>query len=69
MPRRIYDYSSDLHVGTFNMISTIGSFILGVGVLLTVLNVAPQHQARQAGRERPMAGEHAGVVHAARRRP
>jgi cytochrome c oxidase subunit 1 len=39
MPRRVYDYSSDLHVGTFNLISTIGSFILGVGVLLTVINV------------------------------
>ena len=39
MPRRIYDYSSDLNVGTFNLISTIGSFILGVGVLLTVINV------------------------------
>ncbi len=39
MPRRVYDYSNDLHVGTFNLISTIGSFILGVGVLLTVINV------------------------------
>jgi cytochrome c oxidase subunit I len=39
MPRRIYDYSSDLHVGTYNLISTIGSFILGAGVLLTVINV------------------------------
>jgi cytochrome c oxidase subunit 1 len=39
MPRRIYDYSQQLHVGTFNMISTIGSFILGIGVLITVVNI------------------------------
>jgi cytochrome c oxidase subunit 1 len=39
MPRRIYDYSQTLHVGTYNLISTIGSFILGIGILITVVNV------------------------------
>ena len=39
MPRRIYDYSDDLHVGGYNLVSTIGSFILGIGVLITVINV------------------------------
>jgi cytochrome c oxidase subunit 1 len=39
MPRRIYDYSESLDVGGYNMVSTIGSFILGVGVLMTVVNV------------------------------
>jgi cytochrome c oxidase subunit I len=39
MPRRVYDYSDDLHVSGYNLVSTIGSFILGVGVLLTVINV------------------------------
>ena len=39
MPRRVYDYSEDLHVTGFNLVSTIGSFILGVGLLLTVINV------------------------------
>jgi len=39
MPRRVYDYSQTLHVGTWNMISTIGSFILGIGVMITVVNV------------------------------
>jgi cytochrome c oxidase subunit I len=38
MPRRVYDYSSDLGVDGYNMISTIGSFLLGIGVLLTVIN-------------------------------
>jgi cytochrome c oxidase subunit 1 len=39
MPRRVYDYPRELHVETYNLISTIGAFILGVGVLLTVINV------------------------------
>ena len=52
----------------YNLISTIGSFILGVGVLVTVVNVLQLDQERQAGRQRPLAGQHARVVHAPRRR-
>jgi cytochrome c oxidase subunit 1 len=40
MPRRIYTYSPGLGWSTYNLISTIGSFILGIGVLLTIANVA-----------------------------
>ena len=39
MPRRIYDYSEQLQVTEYNLVSTIGSFILGIGVLITVVNV------------------------------
>ncbi len=39
MPRRIYEYESAAGWNTYNLISTIGSFILGLGVLLTVVNV------------------------------
>jgi cytochrome c oxidase subunit I len=39
MPRRIYDYSDDLGVTGYNLVSTIGAFVLGVGVVLTVINV------------------------------
>jgi cytochrome c oxidase subunit I len=39
MPRRIYDYSDQLDVTIYNLISTIGAFILGVGVMVTVVNV------------------------------
>jgi cytochrome c oxidase subunit I len=39
MPRRVYDYSEELGVGTFNLVSTIGAFILGVGVVVTCVNV------------------------------
>jgi cytochrome c oxidase subunit I len=40
MPRRIYTYAPGLGWSTYNLISTIGSFILGIGVLLTIINVA-----------------------------
>jgi cytochrome c oxidase subunit I len=40
MPRRIYEYQNVGHLQLYNMISTVGSFILALGVLLTVINVA-----------------------------
>jgi cytochrome c oxidase subunit 1 len=39
MPRRVYDYSSDLDVTGYNLVSTIGAFILGVGVVITAVNI------------------------------
>jgi cytochrome c oxidase subunit I len=39
MPRRIYTYSSASGWGTYNMISTVGSFVFAVGILLTIANV------------------------------
>ena len=47
----------------YNLISTIGAFILGVGVLVTLVNVISLAAARQARRQRPLAGQHARVVH------
>ncbi len=40
MPRRIYTYQPGLGWSTYNLISTIGSFILGSGILVTIGNVA-----------------------------
>jgi cytochrome c oxidase subunit I len=39
MPRRIYDYDKALGVSTYNLISTIGAFILGLGILVTLVAV------------------------------
>ena len=39
MPRRVYEYDNVGHLQLYNQISTIGSFILGAGVLVTVINV------------------------------
>jgi len=40
MPRRIYTYAPGSGWSTYNVISTIGSYILGLGILVTVINVA-----------------------------
>ena len=39
MPRRIYDYPESAGWAGYNLISSVGSFILGVGVLMTVINL------------------------------
>jgi heme/copper-type cytochrome/quinol oxidase subunit 1 len=39
MPRRIYEYSSSSGWGFFNLVSTIGAFVLATSVLLTIINV------------------------------
>jgi cytochrome c oxidase subunit I len=52
MPRRIYDYSGDLGVNDYNLISTIGSFLLGIGVLLSVINALHSYRnGKQAGND------------------
>src|SRR6188472_4379380 len=40
MPRRVYEYPDIGHLELYNLISTIGAFILGLGILLTIINVA-----------------------------
>ena len=39
MPRRIYTYPADAGWTTYNLISTIGSYIFALGILLTIGNV------------------------------
>jgi cytochrome c oxidase subunit 1 len=38
MPRRVFEYPDIGHLELYNLISTIGSFILGAGILVTVAN-------------------------------
>ena len=49
MPRRIYTYSADLHVGWLNMMSTVGALVQGVALLVFIWNIL-------ASRRRPPAG-------------
>jgi cytochrome c oxidase subunit I len=50
MPRRIFEYSPEAQVEEYNVLSTIGSFILAVGVLVTVVNViVALRRGRHAG--------------------
>lgn len=39
MPRRIYTYQSGLGFDGLNMLVTIGAFILGIGILLSIVNL------------------------------
>ena len=39
MPRRVYEYPDVGHLELYNLISTIGSFILALGILATIVNV------------------------------
>jgi cytochrome c oxidase subunit I len=39
MPRRVYEYENVGNLGLYNLISTIGSFILAAGVGVTIVNV------------------------------
>jgi cytochrome c oxidase subunit I len=38
MPRRVYEYDNVGHLALYNQISTVGSFILASGVLVTIVN-------------------------------
>jgi cytochrome c oxidase subunit I len=50
MPRRVYSYRADTGWGLENLISTIGAFILAVGVVLTLINVVwSLRHGRRAG--------------------
>ncbi len=63
MPRRVYEYPDIGHLELYNLISTIGSFILAAGVGVTVLNVMLSLKSGRRRRPRPVEGQHAGVVH------
>ena len=49
MPRRVYTYSQGGTWEVYNFISTVGSFVMGLGVLLFLFNVLRTH-AWRAGR-------------------
>jgi cytochrome c oxidase subunit I len=40
MPRRVYTYADHMGWGVLNLISTIGAFILAIGILLLLVNLA-----------------------------
>jgi cytochrome c oxidase subunit 1 len=44
MPRRIYTYQAGLGWTAYNLISTIGAFILALGILMTIVNIAVNYK-------------------------
>ena len=71
MPRRIYTYDDGLGWEFWNLVASLGSFVLALGVLVFIVNVALHHEAPEdrllesLGRIRPGVGH---VVAAARTR-
>ena len=65
MPRRIYTYSHGGLWEGYNLISTIGSGIMSIGVLLLAINIWRTHVAAEGHPrdERSVDGRHARVVH------
>ncbi len=39
MPRRIYTYAPGLGLQSMNMVVTVGAFILGIGILMSIINL------------------------------
>ncbi len=56
MPRRIYTYAPDLGWNFWNMVSTIGSFIIAVSILFFIVNVAKTMRAGQVAGDDPWDG-------------
>jgi cytochrome c oxidase subunit 1 len=56
MPRRIYTYQPGLGWSTWNLVSTIGSYILAVGILVTVANVAIHYKRGKVAGPDPWKG-------------
>jgi cytochrome c oxidase subunit I+III len=53
MPRRVYTYEAGLGWDIYNLISTVGAFILAAGVLLFIVNVVASLRAGQPAGDNP----------------
>ena len=51
MPRRVYTYRDDGLWEAYNLISTIGSYVMGVGILCFVVAVVKSRNGRRAGND------------------
>ncbi len=51
MPRRVYTYEDTGLLQEYNLISTIGSYVMGVGLLLFLWNVIKSRKGRRAGND------------------
>ena len=51
MPRRVYTYEDTGLLHEYNLISTIGSYVMGIGLLLFVWNVIKSRKGKRAGND------------------
>ncbi len=56
MPRRVYTYSPELGVGSLNLVSTVGAFLIGVSILVFLFNVWRSGRRGQAAPNDPWGG-------------
>jgi cytochrome c oxidase subunit I+III len=57
MPRRVYTYPAGLGLDGYNLVSTVGAFLLAAGVLLFLVNLAVSlRRGREAGKD-PWGGD------------
>jgi cytochrome c oxidase subunit 1/cytochrome c oxidase subunit I+III len=53
MPRRVYTYTPEMGLGAINMVSSVGSFVLAIGVLLLLVNVWTSLRAGRVAPDNP----------------
>ena len=53
MPRRIYTYGPDMGWTTLNLVTSVGSFVFAVGVLLLFINIVKSHRSGAAAAANP----------------
>jgi cytochrome c oxidase subunit I len=53
MPRRVYTYADGMGWDWLNLITTIGSFIFAIGVLLLIINVVRSYRSGQIAGDNP----------------
>ena len=63
MPRRVYTYHEHGLWVAYNLVSSIGSYVMALGMLVFVVNVIKTSRVGAARRQRPVARRHARVVH------
>ena len=53
MPRRVYTYPASMGWGDWNLLATVGAYLIGVSVLLFILNVAKSLRAGEIAGDNP----------------
>ena len=63
MPRRVASYPSNLGWQSYNIVSTVGAFIIAISFAFLLVNFFVSWRKPVPGREQPLGRAHAGVVH------
>jgi cytochrome c oxidase subunit I+III len=53
LPRRVYTYPHELQVGGYNIVATVGAFVMGVGTLVVIWNFLRSRRQGEAAGDNP----------------